>query len=662
MIENFISYIPNKLDNYIIFDIGSRDCLQSIEFYHKFPNSKIYAFECNPNTINLCKKNIEEFKDRITLIEGAVCDYDGEINFYPIDSKKTITSWEDGNPGASSLFISNDKYTLEKYSQYKIITKCHRLDTIIKLFNIKNVDIVWMDLQGAELLALKGLGDHLRNIKYIHTEINHHPIYDGQVLFNEIDNYLINYFSFNRLTEINNSFVFEDAIYENKFYKDPIFDGIDLSYDQQTYERGKPREYFLYTINLFNKYTDHKIILEIGSIRNRMNHDIESINAVCCNDGHSTYFWRKYTRADIYTVDIDKNCKNIIDSDDRLKDVNATTDDAISYAKSFDKKIDLLFLDAWDVFYSSEYAEKHLEIYTILKDKLSDNCLILIDDTDIGNGGKGKLIIPQLIKDGFQCLVNRRQSLFIRLTNNRNDTKFDIVIPVGRNDIDIIENQIEYTKKNIIGFRNIYLISYDISLKIKDCITISENIFPFSLETVAKYHGKRDRNNWYLQQLFKLYAGEFIPNILEDYLIIDADTFFLKPTSFFEDGKTLFNYGLEYHIPYFTHMSKLHPKLFKIDILKSGICHHMMFKTKYLKDLFEMVEKYHSNNGLFYDIFLKYVVDYNHSGASEYEIYFNFIQYKYPNDFKIRALNWKNSSSLDLNSDCDYISYHSYLR
>lgn len=618
MIEKFLSHIPNKLGNYVIFDIGSRDCLQSIEFYHNFPNSKIYVFECNPNTINVCKKNIEEFKDRITLIE------------------------ED-----SLLFISNNENTLQT---------CNKLDTI------KNLDIIWIDLQGEELLVLKRLKDYLRNVKYIHI---HNPIYKGNALFNEIDDYLINYFSFDRLSEVNNSFMFEDAIYENKFYKDPIFDSIDLSYYQQTYERGKPKQYLLHTINLFNKYTDHKIILEIGSIRNKMNHDIESINPECCNDGHSTYFWKKYTNADIFTVDIDKNCKYIIDNDYRLKNVTAITDDAISYAKSFNKKIDLLFLDAWDVFYSSEYAEKHLEIYNILKDKLSDNCLILIDDTDIGNGGKGKLIIPQLIKDGFQCLINRRQSLFIRLNNNINNinnTIFDIVIPIGKDDIDTIEDQIEYTKKNIIGFRNIYLISYDTSLKIKDCITISENIFPFSLETVSKYHGKRDRNNWYLQQLFKLYAGLFIPNILENYLVIDADTFFLKPTSFFEDGKTLFNYGWEYHIPYFNHMSKLHPTLLKIDILKSGICHHMMFNTIYIKDLFKTIEKYHFNNGLFYDIFLKNVVDYDYSGASEYEIYFNFVQSKYPTKIKIRGLNWKNSGSLDLNSDCDYISCHSYLR
>ena len=77
---------------------------------------------------------------------------------------------------------------------------------------------------------------------------------------------------------------------------------------------------------------------------------------------------------------------------------------------------------------------------------------------------------------------------------------FDIVIPIGPNDKSIIEQQIKYTKKNIIGYRNIYLISYDSSIKIDGCITINENMFPFNIETVAKYHGKLKRNGWYLQQ------------------------------------------------------------------------------------------------------------------------------------------------------------------
>ena len=122
---------------------------------------------------------------------------------------------------------------------------------------------------------------------------------------------------------------------------------------------------------------------------------------------------------------------------------------------------------------------------------------------------------------------------------NKEVYHFDIVIPVGPNDKSVIEEQIKYTKKNIIGYRNIYLICYDPSITIDGCITINENIFPFNIETVAKYHGKLERNGWYLQQLLKLYAGKIIPNILDKYLVIDSDTFFLKPTTFVENNKCL---------------------------------------------------------------------------------------------------------------------------
>ena len=191
MIEKFINYINDKNKAYVIFDIGSRDCQQSIEFYKTFPNAKIYAFECNPNTLDLCEQNIISYQDRITLIKGAVCDYDGSITFYPINQEKTKTTWKDGNPGASSLFKSNGKYTVETYVQDEITTNCHRLDTIMNKHNIPCVDIIWMNLQGAELLALKGLGNKLSFVEYLYTEVSHREIYTGQVMYKELNDYMI---------------------------------------------------------------------------------------------------------------------------------------------------------------------------------------------------------------------------------------------------------------------------------------------------------------------------------------------------------------------------------------------------------------------------------------------------------------------------------------
>jgi hypothetical protein len=239
---------------------------------------------------------------------------------------------------------------------------------------------------------------------------------------------------------------------------------------------------------------------------------------------------------------------------------------------------------------------------------------------------------------------------------------FDIVIPLGPNDISVINNTLQYTKKNIIGYRNIYIISFDDTLQFDGCITISEKLFPFSMETVAKHHGKLERNGWYLQQLFKLYAGLTIPNILENYLVVDSDVFFLKPIHFYADGKFIYTYYYENHLPYYAHMNRLHPSLIKMDVNKSGICHHMLFQTKYIKELFTMVETLH--NDVFYNIFLKAVTDYNHSGASEYEIYFNFIQQTHPMDILLRQLKWKNATNLnDMHTNYyDYISYPYYGR
>ena len=55
------------------------------------------------------------------------------------------------------------------------------------------------------------------------------------------------------------------------------------------------------------------------------------------------------------------------------------------------------------------------------------------------------------------------------------------------------------------------------------------------------------------------YNKDIIPDILDNYLVLDSDTIFLKPTTFFENNIPLYNYGTEYNLPYFIHMINLHP-------------------------------------------------------------------------------------------------------
>jgi hypothetical protein len=53
----------------------------------------------------------------------------------------------------------------------------------------------------------------------------------------------------------------------------------------------------------------------------------------------------------------------------------------------------------------------------------------------------------------------------MNMENKMKENKFDIVINVGPKDSEVIHKQIEYTKNNIIGYRNIYLITPNYDLK-----------------------------------------------------------------------------------------------------------------------------------------------------------------------------------------------------
>jgi hypothetical protein len=238
---------------------------------------------------------------------------------------------------------------------------------------------------------------------------------------------------------------------------------------------------------------------------------------------------------------------------------------------------------------------------------------------------------------------------------------FDIVIPLGPNDFSIISDTIEHTKKNVKNYRNIYIVSKD-DFNITDTVHINENIFPFNLEEIGKRVQCLERAGWYLQQLIKLTAGKYIPDILDKYLVLDSDVYILKELEFIDIDTPLYSYSNEDHIPYFEHMARLHPTLTRQKDL-SGICHHMMFDKNYINKLFELVETY--KNKSFTDAFLDEVTVFGPgtSGASEYEIYFNFMIFYYPDKIKIRKLHWANicnKNEIDLSHD--FVAIHHYCR
>lgn len=226
----------------------------------------------------------------------------------------------------------------------------------------------------------------------------------------------------NKLKEINK--IIHDFKIDKKFWRYENLTGED--YDIR---RSKPAPYLKTAIQI-SQVLGLVNVVEIGSSRYSVTDpclkyfDLSTnafLSPPCCCDGHGGFFW---TRAgfNVYTVDIDENCKNgVLWSYSNLNipvPDNLHIEiprDGIEFLQNFDRKIDVLFLDGWDIG-TSEYAEKHLEAFLAAENKLSPTHLILIDDTDYitQNGGKDKLLSPILIEKGYTLLFNGRQTLYMK--------------------------------------------------------------------------------------------------------------------------------------------------------------------------------------------------------------------------------------------------------
>ena len=189
----FIRHI-NKDSIQIIFELGTRDLLDAFKLCNYY-NCKVYAFECNPDCLIECNKNLliinDDIKQNIVLIDKAVSIKDDFITFYPFDLNKY------DNMGCSSLLkidFSNRSVTDADYNipnpQNEIIVNGTRLDTFIDKNNITNVDMLCIDLQGYELNAIKSLGYNICNVKYIITECSIKNTYTNGATFKELNEYL----------------------------------------------------------------------------------------------------------------------------------------------------------------------------------------------------------------------------------------------------------------------------------------------------------------------------------------------------------------------------------------------------------------------------------------------------------------------------------------
>lgn len=123
---------------------------------------------------------------------------------------------------------------------------------------------------------------------------------------------------------------------------------------------------------------------------------------------------------------------------------------------------------------------------------------------------------------------------------------------------------------------------------------------------------------WVLQQFIKLNAAAFVGT--PDYLVVDADTVFLRPQSFFWNGKAVLRYADQYELLYNRSLELVfgHTRRFPV----SFVTHHMLFNAAVVKELLRMMEQRFGRP--WWEAIL-HEVDQGHPiSFSEYELYAHF--------------------------------------
>jgi FkbM family methyltransferase len=190
-----------------ILHVGAHHA-EEAESYRTCGVDNVIWVEADPDTFNELQNKISNYKNHKSYCFAA-SDIDGqEVDFHVASN------------GESSSILEMDKHKIH-HPHISVVNKktvkTKKIDTFFndEKFNPCDFNFLNLDIQGAELLALKGMENSLNDIDYIYTEVNTDYLYKDCAKIEEIDLYLSK-FGFERVETKMTEYQWGDAFYMKK--------------------------------------------------------------------------------------------------------------------------------------------------------------------------------------------------------------------------------------------------------------------------------------------------------------------------------------------------------------------------------------------------------------------------------------------------------------
>jgi FkbM family methyltransferase len=145
-----------------ILDVGANEGHWSMYMASKHPGASIVAIEPNPVPRELMLKNFESNAlDNVTVLPVAICDEGGTLEFETIDNVTSLGSFKIDRTGRP--WLTDDRIK-------KISVSCCRLDDVEAVRDAVQIDLLKIDVEGAEVRVLQSAMEALRKTKRIEVE------------------------------------------------------------------------------------------------------------------------------------------------------------------------------------------------------------------------------------------------------------------------------------------------------------------------------------------------------------------------------------------------------------------------------------------------------------------------------------------------------------
>lgn len=168
--------------NPVIVEAGSHWGEDTLWLARYWPAGEVHAFEPSPELFATTGRHTHWIRN-VHRYPFALSDRVEEVELF-------LSS---GDSTASSSIFAPKEHLVEHPTvmfEKRITVPTITLDLWAQQYGVKRVDFLWLDMQGAELRALKGMGKLIETARALHVEVSTKESYAGAPLYAELGGWM----------------------------------------------------------------------------------------------------------------------------------------------------------------------------------------------------------------------------------------------------------------------------------------------------------------------------------------------------------------------------------------------------------------------------------------------------------------------------------------